>query len=108
MKTSWHFFLILPEKGEIYLDKIRPVLALRSPPGQPSYFFLNNQGRQLRGSNMSTFFMESFEKCSGKKGVRPNMIRHLITPPSKKKKTPSKDPQSSHLKGAKRSLKFRK
>ena len=70
------FFFILPEQGRIYLEKIRPVLALRSPPGQPSYFFLNLQGRQLRNSNMSNFFTESFEKCSGEKGVRPKMIHH--------------------------------
>jgi hypothetical protein len=71
-------FFILPEQGEIYMKKIRPVLAQRSLPGQPPYFFLNKHGGQLRGANMSKYFMESFEKCCGEKSVRPHMIRHSV------------------------------
>ena len=71
-------FFILPEQGEIYMKKIRPVLAQRSLPGQPPYFFLNKHGGQLQGANMSNFFTETFEKCCGKKSVRPHMIRHAV------------------------------
>jgi site-specific recombinase XerD len=72
-------FLILRQQGEIYMKKIRPVLAQqRSLPGQPPYFFLNKQGGRLCGSNMSNFFTESFEKCCGEKSVRPHMIRHSV------------------------------
>ena len=78
MKTSCHLFSILPEQGEIYRTKIRPLLAQHSPSGQPPYFFLNNQGKRLSGSNMSNFFTEMFEKCCGKKSVRPHMIRHSV------------------------------
>jgi integrase len=71
-------FFILPQQGEIYMKKIRPVLAQRSLPGQPPYFFLNKQGGRLCGSSMSNFFTESFEKCCGEKSVRPHMIRHSV------------------------------
>jgi hypothetical protein len=71
-------FFILPEQGEIYMKKIRPVLAQRSLPGQPPYFFLNKHGGRLCGSNMSNFFTAMFEKCCGKKSVRPHMIHHSV------------------------------
>jgi len=48
-------FLILPQQGEMYMNKIRPVLDQRSLPSQHTYFFLNNQEGQLSGSSMSNF-----------------------------------------------------
>ena len=64
------------KQGAVYLAKCRPVLVNSSKISDR--FFLSTNGAAIQESNMSKYFTDMFEMCSGRQKVTPHTLRHLF------------------------------